>query len=252
MKSLKRSLVSSTLLALFAAAPALLQADEAAVKAKLEQKWPQLKIDQLTATPYPGLYEIFASGILLYTDEQAAYLLQGTLFDTQTRRNISNERLAQLTAITFEQLPLDLAIKIVKGDGKRRLAVFEDPDCPFCRELEKTLDKIDNVTIYVFLYPIEKLHRGSTQKSRQVWCAKDRVAAWRDAVHNGTVAPETEKCEAPLDKIADFGRRLRISGTPTLFFGDGKRVSGAIPGAQIEQLLGASEKSGEPPAAPAM
>jgi len=211
--------------------------DEAAVRALLARQLPNLQIDQVSATPYPDLYEVFAGGHLMYTDAQARYLIQGALIDLATRTNLSNDRLRQLTAVTFAELPLGNAIRIVKGDGSRRLAVFEDPDCPYCRLLEKELTKIDNLTLFVFLYPIEKLHRGATDKSRRIWCADDRAAAWQAAVLKGAVDDNPGTCETPLDEIAHFGRRVRINGTPTMFFADGNRVDGMIPAAQIERLL---------------
>lgn len=241
MKSYLPSLIAITIFELAVPGISIALADEAAVKAKVEQKLPQLTVDKVTPTPFPGLYEIFASGTLFYADEQVNYLIQGVLIDTKTRQNLSKERLSQLTTISFEQLPLDSAIKIVKGDGKRRMAVFEDPDCPYCRQLELDLAKVDNVTIYVFLYPIEQLHRGATEKSSKIWCAEDRNKAWQEAVLKGLVPDNPGKCETPLQKLANFGRRMRITGTPTLFFGNGERVSGAIPVARIEQLLGSGE-----------
>lgn len=245
MKQLWPTLMLATLAApaFFASAPLL--ADEAAIKERIEQRLPTLKVDKVTKTAYPGLYEVFSGGTLLYADEQANYLIQGALIDTKTRQNVTNERLRQLTAIAFDQLPLDLAIKIVKGNGKRRLAVFEDPDCPYCRQLEQELSKVDNVTLYIFLYPIEQLHRGATEKSRKIWCAEDRAQAWLDATLKGLVANNPGSCDTPLEKLADLGRRLRVSGTPTLIFGDGNRVSGTMPAARLEQLL---DKSAAPSA----
>lgn len=249
MKSPLPTLLPALLSALAILLSNPLAADEAAVKRRLEQQLPNFQIDKVTPTPYPGLYEVFAGGALLYTDEQASYLIQGSLIDPKTRQNLSTERLRQLTTISFEQLPLELAIKIVKGDGRRRLAVFEDPDCPFCRQLEQELTKVDNVTLYIFLYPIESLHRGATAKSRKIWCAEDRTKAWQEAAQKGIVAENPGSCETPLEKIAAFGRRMRITGTPTLFFGDGNRVAGAMPAARVEQLLGGQD-SAAPSAAP--
>lgn len=242
----------SSLVALAVILPA--RGDETAVRQRVEQRVPGLKIEHVTKTAYPGLYEVYAGGALIYVDEQVTYLIQGALIDGKTRQNVSNERMRQLTAITFDQLPHEQAIKIVKGDGQRRLAVFEDPDCPYCRLLERELEKLDNVTIYIFLYPIEQLHPGATEKSRKIWCAEDRAKAWQAAVQKGVVADNPGKCETPLDKLAELGRRLRISGTPTLIFSDGNRIAGTIPAANIDQLLGPSGKAAAPvaPEKPAM
>ncbi|MCK2094404.1 DsbC family protein [Thauera aromatica] len=231
------SLAAAAILLMPLALPAPAHADEAAVRQRLGERLPNVKIDQLSPTPYPGLYEIYSSGVLLYTDEEVRYLIQGALIDAKTRQNLSNERLRELTAIDFDQLPLEHSIKIVKGDGKRRLAIFEDPDCPYCRQLENELDKVDNVTLHIFLYPIEPLHRGATEKSRKIWCADDPAKAWEDAVRRGVIADNPGDCATPIEQLAELGRRLRIAGTPTLFFGDSKRVAGAIPAAQIEKLL---------------
>lgn len=255
MKLLIPPLAAAALLLMPLALPNPAQADEAAVRQRLGERLPNVKIDRLTPTPYPGLYEIYSSGVLLYTDEEVRYLLQGALIDAQTRQNLSNERLRELTAIDFDQLPLEHAIKIVKGDGTRRLAIFEDPDCPYCRQLENELDKVDNVTIHIFLYPIEQLHRGATEKSRKIWCAQDRAKAWLDAVRRGVVADNPGDCATPIEQLAEFGRRLRITGTPTLFFGDNNRVAGALPAPQIERLLGnpgAAAAAPAPPPRPAM
>lgn len=247
MKSPLHSLIPMFLLAAAGAAPLAFAADEGGnIKARVEQLFPEIKVEQVTPTPYPGLYEIFASGLLLYSDEKVSYLLQGTLIDGKNRQNVSAERLRQLTAITFDQLPLDLSIKVVKGSGKRRMAVFEDPDCPFCRQLEQELSKVDDVTIHVFLYPIEKLHRGATEKSRRIWCAKDQAKAWQEAVLSEAPVADPGDCETPLKKIADFSRRLRIEGTPTVFFADGKRIAGAMSAARVEQLLGEATPEAPP------
>lgn len=252
MKPLIPPLAAAAILLMPLALPAPAQADEAAVRQRLGERLPNVKIDRLSPTPYPGLYEIYSSGVLLYTDEEVRYLLQGALIDAKTRQNLSNERLRELTAIDFDQLPFEHSIKIVKGDGKRRLAIFEDPDCPYCRQLENELDKVDNVTLHIFLYPIEQLHRGATEKSRKIWCADDPAKAWADAVRRGVIADNPGTCPTPIEQLAELGRRLRVTGTPTLFFGDSKRVAGAIPASQIERLLGNPEAATAPPQQPAM
>lgn len=240
---LPAGLLAASLLSTLAL-PAL--ADEAAVRARLTKQLAGLKVDKLTPTPYSGLYEVYSGGSLYYTDEQVSYLVKGALFDTKSGQNLSNERLRQLSAVKFDELPLDQSIAFVKGNGRRQLAVFEDPDCPFCRQLEHELDKLDDVTIHIFLYPLEQLHRGASEKARKIWCAEDRSRAWQDAVLRGVVAANPGTCDTPIDKLADLGRRLRISGTPTMIFADGSRSSGAMPAAQLEQLLAKAS----PPAAP--
>jgi thiol:disulfide interchange protein DsbC len=149
--------------------------------------------------------------------------------------------MTKLSASPFNTLPLDQAIKIVKGNGKRQLAIFEDPVCPFCKQLEQNLTKVKDVTLYVFLYPIEQIHPGATEKSQKIWCAKDRAKAWQTAMLDGNFPTEKPKCDTPVEKLAEFGRAHMITGTPTLVFANGTRVPGAIPVERIEKLLDESK-----------
>ena len=158
------------------------------------------------------------------------------MIDAKSMKNVTDERMKKLTAIRFSDLPLDRAIKQVRGDGKRVLATFEDPNCGYCKRLAKELLKLDNVTVYVFLYPI--LSEDSVRKSKQIWCAADRSKAWNDWMIDGKAPAGREDCDtSAVTKNQEFGRKLNISGTPTMFFGDGERVPGAVPLARIEQKL---------------
>lgn len=216
-------------------------ADEATVIKTFRERFPGMQVESVSKTPIAGLYEVYGDGRIFYADDEVNHVIQGILVDAKTRRNLTDERLTVLTVIPFDQLPLDLAIKIVKGDGKRSVAVFEDPDCPFCQQLEQQLVKVDNVTVYVFLYPIEQLHPGASDKSRKVWCAPDPAQAWLDAVLRKSVpAAAPAACADPLAKIAQFVRTHRITGTPTLVFADGRRATGAISADQIDQILNAT------------
>jgi thiol:disulfide interchange protein DsbC len=159
------------------------------------------------------------------------------LVDTEKKINLTQERLSKLTAIQFEQLPLKLAFKKVKGKGTRKLAVFSDPDCPFCKQIEPELAKLDNITIYMFLYPIDAIHPQAGDKAKSVWCSPDRVKAWDDLMQRGVAPKAAPNCNNPVAQLVEFGKRHRISGTPTLVFADGRRVPGAIPFEQIEQYL---------------
>ena len=207
----------------------------ASVKEAMEAKL-GTKISSVTKSPYLGLYEVYADGQILYTDENLTAIIAGTLIDGQTMKNYSAERLQKLTAIAFSELPLDLAVKQVRGDGKRVLATFEDPNCGYCKRLAKDLQKLDNVTIYTFLYPI--LSEDSIRKSKQIWCSADRAKAWNDWMVEGRAPAGKEDCDtSAVVKNQEFGRRLNISGTPTMFFGDGERVPGAMPLPKIEQKL---------------
>lgn len=215
-------------------------ADEKSLKPLLEERLPGIKIDSIQKAPWPGMYEVFSNGRIFYSDEKAQYAFQGSLIDLKSKINISAERLQKLTAIPFSQLPFDLAVKVVKGNGQRQLAIFEDPDCPFCRQLEKEMMKVDNVTVYVFLYPLEQLHPGATEKSKKIWCSTDKAKAWLAAVQDGVMPDGKADCTNPVAQLAEFGRTHNITGTPTLFFANGDRVPGAISADMLEKQLGSS------------
>ncbi len=219
-----------------AALPALAQ--EATIRKNLAERLPQLQaIDEVSKTPIPGLYEIRVNGTdILYTDAEGNYLIQGNLIDTRARRNLTEERVEKLSAISFDALPIKDAFTIVRGNGKRKLAVFEDPNCGYCKRFERDLQKVDNVTIHMFLYPI--LGADSLEKSRKIWCAKDQGKAWLDYMVRDQSLSASASCDASaLTRNVEFGRKHKISGTPTLFFADGSRVPGAISAAQVEKFL---------------
>ena len=213
-------------------------AQEATIRKTLAERIPQMdKIDEVRPTPMAGLFEVRIGTDLFYTDAKGNYVIQGELIDTKARRNLTEDRIAKLTAVDFSALPLKDAFTIVRGDGKRKVAVFEDPNCGYCKRFERDLQNVDNVTIHMYLYPI--LGGDSPAKSRAVWCAKDRAATWQDLMVRDKPAPAADaKCD--VDAIArnvELGRKLRITGTPTLVFADGTRVPGALTSAQVEQRL---------------
>jgi thiol:disulfide interchange protein DsbC len=223
------------------------QAQEATIRKNLSERLPSLpKIDEISKSPMPGLYEVRVNGAdIFYTDEQGNFLVQGSLIDTKQKRNLTEERIEKLSAVDFASLPLADAFTIVRGKGQRKVAVFEDPNCGYCKRFEADLAKVDNVTVYVFLYPI--LSPDSNEKSRRIWCAKDRTKAWTDwMLNNKAPAPVADNAKASsmfscdskaLERNVAFGKKYRITGTPTLIFANGSRVPGAIDAAQIEQLL---------------
>ena len=217
---------------------ALAMADEQSVKRSFEERFPGAEVTSVKKEALTGLYEVYAIGQLFYVDEKVSYAIQGNLINAQTRQSLSAERMKVLSEISFNKLPFDQAIKIVKGNGKRQVAVFEDPDCPFCKQLERELQKVNDVTIHVFLYPLEQLHPGATLKSRKIWCAPDRAKAWLAAVNDNTLPEGNGECDTPIANLAKLARTHRITGTPTLIFANNERVAGAIPAARIEQLLG--------------
>jgi thiol:disulfide interchange protein DsbC len=212
-------------------------AQEAAIRKNLTERVPQLQgIDEITKSAMPGLYEVRYNGTeILYTDAEGNFLIQGSLIDTKQKRNLTEERIEKLTAVAFDSLPLKDAFTIVRGNGKRKLAVFEDPNCGYCKRFERDLQKVDNVTVYMFLYPI--LSADSTAKSRNIWCAKDKAGAWTDwMVRDQTPANATCDTSA-LNRNIEFGKKHKITGTPTLVFADGSRVPGAINAQQVEKFL---------------
>jgi thiol:disulfide interchange protein DsbC len=237
MKSIRNAALAAFLAVLAFAAAAQ---DPAHLKKTLTERLPLLgKIDEVTKTPMPGLYEVRVGTDLFYTDEKGDFLIQGSLIDTRGQRNLTEERQDKLLAISFDQLPLKDAFKLVRGNGKRKLAIFEDPNCPYCKHFERDLQKINDVTVYLFLYPI--LGPDSTDKSRNLWCAKDRAGAWNDWMLNGKAAPKAMCDTAAVDRNVAFGKEHKITGTPTLFLADGTRVPGAMPAAEVEKML-ASKK----------
>ncbi len=212
-------------------------AQEAAIRKNLSERIPQLqKIDEVNKSAMPGLYEVRVNGTdILYTDAEGNFLIQGALIDTRQRRNLTEERIDKLTAVDFNTLPLKDAFTIVRGDGKRKMAVFEDPNCGYCKRFEADLQKVNNVTVHLFLFPI--LGKDSMDKSKNIWCAKDRARAWNDWMLRDT-QPVTASCDtAALARNVEFGKKHKITGTPTLIFADGSRVPGAIGAPQIEKFL---------------
>ena len=216
-------------------------AQEATLRKNLAERLPQLqKIEEVSKTPIPGLFEVRVNGTdIFYTDAEGNYLIQGSLIDTKQRRNLTEERVDKLTAISFDALPFKDAFTIVRGNGKRKLAVFEDPNCGYCKRFERDLQKVDNITIYMFLYPI--LSADSSEKSKHIWCAKDRAKAWQDWMVRDKPAAVASCDSAAIDRNVEIGHKHKINGTPTLIFSNGIRVPGAIASAEVEKYLADSK-----------
>lgn len=230
--------IQRILLTLLAALSMGAAAQEATIRKNLAERLPNLpKIDEVSKTPMPGLYEVRVNNSdIFYTDEKGNFLLQGSLYDTQARVDLTDQRLDKLTAIAYKDLPLKDAVTIVRGNGKRKMAVFGDPNCGYCKRFERDLAKVDNVTVHLFLYPI--LGPDSIEKSRNIWCSKDKGKAYMDWMVRDVTPPATGNCDtAALTRNVDFGKKSRITGTPTIIFANGTRVPGAIDGARIEKLL---------------
>ena len=212
-------------------------AQEALIRKNLGERIPQLQqIDEVSKSPMAGLYEIRVNGTeIYYTDAEGNYLVQGNLIDTKQRKNLTEERVDKLTAISFESLPIKDAFTIVRGNGKRKLAVFEDPNCGYCKRFERDLQKVDNVTVYMFLYPI--LSADSNEKSKNIWCAKDKTKAWQDWMVRDKTPPSANCDIGAIERNVALGHKFKITGTPTLVFVDGTRIPGAIAVAEIEKNL---------------
>lgn len=214
-------------------------ANEAAVKKALEAK--SVPVKSVTKAGVLGLYEVFTGDQILYTDDKASVIFDGHLIDLKARKSLTEERLRKLTAIKFSELPLDQAIKQVRGEGKRVMATFEDPNCGYCKRLAKDLVKVDNVTIYTFLLPI--LSPDSEKKSKQIWCAADKAKAWNDWMVDAKEPSGKDDCDtSAIKKNQEFARKMGISGTPSIYFANGERIPGAIPLQQIEQRLSEQAK----------
>lgn len=229
---------SISLLTLAAALAWPVMAQEAAIRKNLTARLPNLpKIDEISKTPMPGLWEVRVGTELFYSDEQGNYLVQGTVFDTRAKVNLTEQRIDKLTAIDFDKLPLKDAMVVKQGSGARKLAVFADPNCGYCKRFERDLMTIKDVTVYTFLYPV--LGPDSHDKSRAVWCAKDAMKTWRDWMIDGVTPPRIMgACDATaLERNSAFGRKYRINGTPALVFEDGRRVPGAMSAAELEKRL---------------
>ena len=213
-------------------------ADDASIRKNLAERLPNLPaIDEISKMPMAGLYEVRVNGTdIFYTDADGNFLIQGSVFDTKARSNLTEIRTNKLSAIDFAALPLKDAFTIVRGNGKRKIAVFEDPNCGYCKRFERDMQKVDNATFYMFLYPI--LGADSTSKSNSLWCAKDKAKAWQDWMVRDVAVATAATCDtSALTRNVEFGKKHKITGTPTMFFADGTRVPGAVDAQQVEKLL---------------
>jgi thiol:disulfide interchange protein DsbC len=216
----------------------LAAADEATVKKLTQTKFPQAKVESVVKTAYGGLYEVYMDGRIHYTDEKMSFFIIGELIDTKTSRNVTEQRFRKFTALNLKELPSpEMAIKRVRGDGSRQLIVFSDPMCPFCRRIEQEFRKLNNVTIYLYPYPIEKRFPGTTELSKAIWCSIDRARAWDDWIFKGQRPAAKGTCPNPVDELEKIGSKLGIEITPTVVFADGAPMRGMITAADIERLL---------------
>jgi len=214
------------------AAPEPVSLDD--VRKAFKQRFPELDDDGVANTPFDGLYEIRLGNDVVYTDAGVNFLLQGTLIDAKERVDLTAARLEELSRVEFSSLPLDLAVRQVKGDGSRKMAIFEDPNCGYCKQLHQTLKDVDNVTIYSFLFAI--LTPDSAVKARNIWCAQDKAATWKAWMVDGK-KPAQADCDAPIEQVRALGRKLMVQGTPAIFFSDGSRINGAVPADALNRKL---------------
>ncbi len=217
--------LQSLLLAVLTLGSLAAHANEALIRKTIESRVQGVKVESVVKTPYLGLWEVRIGDELLYTDEKVSYIFSGNVLDGRNMKNLTEERLQKLTAIKFEDLPFGQAFKVVRGNGKRQLAIFEDPNCGFCKRFEQDLAKLDDVTVHVFLYPI--LSQNSVDKSKAVWCSSDRAKAWIDMMTGSGGSAVARACDNPVDKNLELGRKMRIDGTPTTFLPSGQRIVGA-------------------------
>jgi thiol:disulfide interchange protein DsbC len=212
-------------------------ANEAQIRHSITQFLPGARIGEIKKTPFKGIYEVIVDGALTYTNETGQVMFIGNAMDLKNRRNVAADRQAELGRVKFSKLPLADAITIVKGNGKRKLAVFEDAKCPYCHQLEESLKSITNITEYVFLYPIESLHQGTTDLDKRVWCSPNRAAAWQNWMLRNVTPPGASTCQTPINRNQELGKTFDVQGTPTLVFPNGQVVPGAIPAADLEKAL---------------
>lgn len=236
MKIMIKTLLSALTLSLIGLQT--VHADSKTLEQNFKKNYPEIAVKSVSPSPLPGIYEVYAAGKIIYTDETAKYLFFGNLLDVQNKKNLTEDRLAELSKIDIKQLPLDQAIKYVKGKGERTLYVFSDPDCTYCQKLEQHMTSVDNVTVYLFLFPLKKLHPQAEAVANKIWCSKNQYEAWEDYMLHRKAPKSAAQCETPIQKNLALGQKLQIDGTPTLFLQNGMRLSGSPQNAeQIEQLL---------------
>jgi len=235
------SLPSAAQTAVQSAAPSATSMTE-----RLQALYPATRFGAVNSTPWPGVFEVVMGANLAYVDETGQYFLFGHLYDMKTQRDLTADRKDTLARVEFSSLPLADAVKEVRGTGARTLAIFSDPDCPYCRRLEAEMKSLTDITIYTFFMPIASLHPEARSKAIAVWCSKDRLAAWHALMWRDEKISAKE-CLHPVDRNVALGDHLGVSGTPTLVAADGRVLPGAASNAQIEAWLARSTASAEGP-----
>ena len=212
-------------------------ANQNTLEKNLKANYPEIPMQVIGETPIKKIYTVQVGDGLVYTDENARYFFVGNLVDFKNKENLTAKQEQELNKIDVSKLPLDQAIKHVKGNGERIMYVFSDPDCPYCKKLEQAMTSIDNVTIYLFLYPVRNLHPNAETAAQQIWCSSNRYEAWEDYMINAQSPDSSNHCENPIEKNIQLGRTLKVAGTPTIFLKDGQRITGGRDADEIEALL---------------
>lgn len=228
------------ILALAIATPVFAASED--VEKRLKDQYPATKITTVRESPAKGIYEVIMGRNVAYTDETGRYMVFGHLYDMKEQRDLTAAVLEALNKVDISIFPQVDAIKSVRGKGERKIFVFSDPDCPYCKRLESELAKVDNVTIYTLLYPLDGLHPDARKKAEAIWCAKDRVKAWDEFMQKGTL-PESRSCDNPIERNIRLGNSLGINGTPTIIFDDGAITPGMLPAVEIERRLSGGGRS---------
>lgn len=237
-------LITCIMASIFIAGAAIASNDplkESAVLATLKQKYPSTNFKSISSTRLPGVYEVVMGKNIAYVEETGRYFIFGHMFDMQTQTDLTEEKLTSVQSqkIDFNRLPFQDAVKIVRGDGSRRIAIFSDPDCPYCKQLENNIAQLTNVTIYLFIFPIEQLHPQAKDKSIGVWCSADRAKAWDALMRRNETSPG--QCDNPIERNIALAESLGINGTPTIILHDGSVIPGAPSLAKLEQMLTSKE-----------
>jgi thiol:disulfide interchange protein DsbC len=215
--------------------------DLAQLQKTLAERLPKSNIVDIRPAPVPGLYEVFTGRSMLYSDATGDYIFSGALIDSRTQKNLTEDRVNERNAIRFDSLPFDKAIKVVKGNGSRKLAVFTDPDCPYCKRLEEELKSVNDVTMYLFMFPL-KIHPNAERHAKSIWCSEDKAGTW-SAWLLDKKEPADKTCENdPVQATLQLGEKLNVSGTPTIYFEDGSRQAGAMKSADLEARMNSAKK----------
>jgi thiol:disulfide interchange protein DsbC len=233
-----KSLLKTITIAVLAASATATLADESSIRKSLTEAFRGANIKSVSPTPMKGIWEVIAANNeVVFTDDDGHYMISGEMVDIKEKRNLTQERLEKLSVIKFDDLPLNDAIKTVRGNGARKVAVFADPDCPYCRKFEQELEKVDNVTVYTFLFPLDMLHPQSSEKSRKIWCANDKNKAWHDWMTKSKAPENSGSCPTPIESNLALGKKYGVNGTPTILLGNGRRIPGMVDSDKLDKML---------------